>query len=163
MAKPREHRRSDTVERRAELDYRERLGDERVLHSRAGKVSFDAADKWLRQNDPKRGGGPSRYTADALVDVHPSNPTLPGFVYFVQSGDGGPIKIGLSCPQGWLTRLSHMQTGNPAELRLLRTVRGDKSVEAKLHKQFKDSRIRGEWFEPTPELLALATPVAAAA
>lgn len=66
------------------------------------------------------------------------------FVYFIQSGASGPIKIGLS--KAPTQRVSKLQTGNPRELILRHVIPGDRSVEDELHDRFKAARIRGEWF-----------------
>ena len=78
-------------------------------------------------------------------------------VYFIQQGDDGPIKIGIAREPA--ARLRGLQTGNPEQLRILRAVEGSFFVEWSLHSAFAESRIRGEWFRPTDELVDLATRV----
>lgn len=75
-------------------------------------------------------------------------------IYFIQAGADGPIKIGYTKEriQG---RLNNMQVGNPAKMRLLGTAAGDKEDEKALHGKFHKHRIRGEWFDPAPEIRAL--------
>jgi hypothetical protein len=68
----------------------------------------------------------------------------PTFIYFVQSGENGPIKIGFSNRPD--RRLPELQTGNPRELVLRHVIPGDTSVERQLHTRFEPARIRGEWF-----------------
>ncbi len=75
-------------------------------------------------------------------------------VYFIQSGDAGPIKIGLAWDAH--KRLAALQTGHPEELRLLGTIPGNAEVERRLHDRFSHCRIRGEWFAPDPELIRAA-------
>lgn len=71
--------------------------------------------------------------------------------YFI-GADTGPIKIGYSvCVQ---SRLSAMQSGSPMVLRVLATAPGGPAREAAYHQQFRDSRLHGEWFERTPDILA---------
>ena len=79
-----------------------------------------------------------------------SDPTT---VYFIQQGDGGPIKVGVACDP--TRRLAELQTGCPDKLRLLATRPGGIQEEHRLHAQFAQSRIRGEWFRPSVELIAL--------
>ena len=79
------------------------------------------------------------------------------FVYFVQCGDDGPIKIGKSSGD-MKRRLGELQVGNPVELRLLVSIPGD--VEQAMHMRFARQRIRGEWFRPDPVLLAFVAGVA---
>ena len=74
-------------------------------------------------------------------------------VYFIQSsGRQQLIKIGhtTNLPQ----RLSALRTIHVEPLEVLFTFPGKKNVERELHKQFVSACITGEWFRPTPELLA---------
>lgn len=73
------------------------------------------------------------------------------FVYFVQCGEDGPIKIGTA--KDLRMRLSSLQIGCPYELRLLGAREGDMLTESELHRRFARYRIRGEWFEPSEGLL----------
>lgn len=73
------------------------------------------------------------------------------WVYFIQAGDSGPIKIGSS--NSPTTRLSELQIGSALDLRLLRQLPGTADDERALHARFAAHRIRGEWFEPSPEVL----------
>lgn len=74
-------------------------------------------------------------------------------VYFIQSERGGPIKIGRAInPE---QRLKQCQTGSPERLVLLAVISGGRDLERSLHARFAASRLRGEWFKPTPELIAL--------
>ena len=71
------------------------------------------------------------------------------FVYFVQCDDR--IKIGIARdPQ---RRLRTLQTGNAGELQLLAVVVGDMGLEGAIHAKFESSRIQGEWFVRSQELL----------
>lgn len=71
------------------------------------------------------------------------------YVYFVQAGDIGPVKIGVaSNPK---KRLAQMQTSCPVPLRLLffedmRRRERAFEVEAILHHALAASRQHGEWF-----------------
>jgi len=67
-----------------------------------------------------------------------------GFVYFIQAGEGGPIKIGWAVDPR--ARLNELQVGCPEPLRLLMTLAGDGGLEAQLHRRFARIRPRGEWF-----------------
>ena len=74
------------------------------------------------------------------------------WVYFLRSGEAGPIKIGYTgtTPNA---RLSALQTGNPEPLRLIGAVPGTMADESRLHDRFASVRLQGEWFRPVPELL----------
>ncbi len=73
------------------------------------------------------------------------------WTYFIQSGVDGPIKIGFTSKEDPQERLRDLQTGNPEQLHLIAIIAGN--VERELHEQFKNDRISGEWFHPSPELL----------
>jgi hypothetical protein len=83
-------------------------------------------------------------------------------VYFVQVGQGGPIKIGIT--KGPVEkRLHQLQKANARELRLLATIYdAHPAVEAHLLSEFHSGWIRGEWFKAsTPGLLELIAEVKA--
>lgn len=73
-------------------------------------------------------------------------------VYFVQLGCKGLIKIGYTeHPEH---RLYALHMNNPGEIRLLgRTAAPNIELEKKLHKRFRSTRVGGEWFLPSTELL----------
>ena len=68
-----------------------------------------------------------------------------GWVYFIQDGKDGPIKIGYSKdPQG---RMHGIMTGNQSgELKTLFVVRGTYGTEKKFHARFAKLRKVREWF-----------------
>lgn len=74
-------------------------------------------------------------------------------IYFIQMGEDGPIKIGKADDPR--QRLNSLQIGCPVALTLLGVLDGDVEREADLHAGFDDARLRGEWFSPVPDLLAL--------
>jgi hypothetical protein len=72
------------------------------------------------------------------------------WTYFIQSVDGGPIKIGFtSKPPS--ERLGALQTGSPTKLRLVGLIAGNQ--EKILHKRFSKDHSHGEWFSPSKELV----------
>jgi hypothetical protein len=73
-------------------------------------------------------------------------------VYFIQSGDNGPIKIGIS--HNPKSRLTELQTAHHDKLRILKVVDGDERREGGLHSKFEKYRLNGEWFKNDPELLS---------
>jgi hypothetical protein len=77
----------------------------------------------------------------------------PGFVYFVQAGQDGPIKIGFAANVG--ARLSELQTASPEPLTVLATIEGTLQTEAEVHRYFQAYRLRGEWFRADVVLLGL--------
>ncbi len=77
-------------------------------------------------------------------------------VYFIEAPALRQIKIGYAADAQ--DRLWNLQTGSPTPLRLLRTVSvaclySALMLEARLHQRFQASRLVGEWFRSTPELL----------
>ena len=73
-------------------------------------------------------------------------------VYFVQAKKMGLIKIGYST--NVQKRLGALSTGCPDALELLCVVKGDQKLESKVHQKFAEDRVKGEWFNPSPGLLA---------
>lgn len=73
-------------------------------------------------------------------------------VYFIQEAGAGHIKIGWTeNPRG---RLHQVKVYTPHEVVLLAVEDGGEDGECELHARFASSRVRGEWFASTPELLA---------
>lgn len=80
-------------------------------------------------------------------------------VYFVQAGEGGPIKIGFT-GGNVSERIADIQTGCPFPLIALGTIDGGEAEERELHLRFRDKRLSGEWFTPCDELLTLTASAA---
>lgn len=82
----------------------------------------------------------------------PGRPRSAGLqVYFVQAaGASGLIKIGSSVDPA--ARLKDLQIGSGVELKLLRVLPGG-HLEDTWHAAFEHLRVRGEWFQPGPDLL----------
>jgi len=70
----------------------------------------------------------------------------------MRKGLEGPIKIGYTAASAEV-RMSQLQVGHHEQLYLLGTIPGTISDEKFLHKELERYSIRGEWFEPKPELL----------
>ncbi len=74
-------------------------------------------------------------------------------IYFIRVGDVGPIKIGWA-KHGARSRLLELQISHYEELKVFATIECDSVLdETRIHDKFRGLRIRGEWFEPAPELL----------
>jgi len=73
------------------------------------------------------------------------------FVYFVQQGEAGPIKIGLA--RNALNRLDQLINNNSCELFVRAIIPGNLTLEDQLQLRFTKHHIRGEWFHPHPEIL----------
>lgn len=70
-------------------------------------------------------------------------------IYFIQDTHSKTIKIGVSKTP--LARMADLQTAHHAKLILLGVMDGMQREEKALHGEF--TRLQGEWFEPTPDLL----------
>jgi len=65
------------------------------------------------------------------------------YTYFLQAGDGGPIKIGST--RNLLVRLRSLTMMSPVPLKLLGIMKGGK-VEEFCHARLAAFRVHGEWF-----------------
>ena len=74
-------------------------------------------------------------------------------IYFISSGDDGPIKIGYTNGDDIAGRMADLQVGNPEPLRLLGTKDGAYQEEQRIQKMFGKYRLRYEWFERDEEIL----------
>jgi hypothetical protein len=81
------------------------------------------------------------------------------WVYFIQEGADGPIKIGYTGgnPRG---RMAALQTGNAKPLNLLAWSPGTQDDEKALHERFALLRMVGEWFRAEEPLLSFVCGVA---
>lgn len=73
------------------------------------------------------------------------------YVYFIQSGGDGPIKIG--CSVDFIQRMNSLKYWSPYPLKILATARGGLGDERAIHNKFLSIRLHGEWFAPTKELI----------
>jgi len=73
-------------------------------------------------------------------------------IYFIGSVESGTVKIGKSSnPE---KRVAELQTGNSNRLVLYGVIHDvNEYCENRLHKQFEDIRLEGEWFKLTDELI----------
>ena len=71
--------------------------------------------------------------------------------YIVEAIGTGTVKIGKAVDIN--KRLSGLQTGSPVELRVAASINED--IESDLHHKHAKARIRGEWFEITPDIVSL--------
>lgn len=78
-------------------------------------------------------------------------------VYFVEATGLARIKIGHA--RVVRERLVELNTSSPCHLRLLCVIPGTHVLEGLLHRQFKASRVRGEWFDEPPEMRAFIAAV----
>jgi hypothetical protein len=74
-------------------------------------------------------------------------------IYFVSTRDRQAVKIGIA-RYPW-ARICELRIGSPVPLDLLAHVPGDARDERDLHEYFRESRMHGEWFRRTSELIFL--------
>jgi len=85
--------------------------------------------------------------------VVPTGCPSEGWLYFIQSGPDGPVKIGVATDLK--KRPSMLQVGNPAKLKIVAALPLFKGgapgelayTERHLHRQLRPARVRGEWFD----------------
>jgi hypothetical protein len=79
-------------------------------------------------------------------------------VYFLQAGTNGPVKIGyVNGRTRLVNRIEVLQCGNAEKLRLIGVLDpAGYKTESWLHGLFAEERIRGEWFNPHPDILKAA-------
>lgn len=74
-------------------------------------------------------------------------------VYVIEAVGLNAVKIGSTTDLA--KRLSMLQVGCPALLRVVLTIEGDRHLECDLHSRFAKLSIRGEWFCFTEEIRKL--------
>jgi hypothetical protein len=74
------------------------------------------------------------------------------YVYFIRNPETGLIKIGIS--EDPERRISALSTPFSLRLEVIGIVAGGRPLEAILHAELAGSRVRGEWFSPSPIVLA---------
>ena len=73
------------------------------------------------------------------------------FVYFIAVTNGAAIKIGWA--EDVSARLADLQVGNHEQLFVVAALNGSRLTERLIHKCFDGSKIRGEWYKPTEDIL----------
>lgn len=116
---------------------------------------------WLRPGSTDYRGLTPMERRIVTGQPEPSRPPPPpepptrtiGYVYCVQRGDAGSVKIGFttSYQSG---RIPALDTASDVELRVLAFVPGGRTLEKRLHRELAADRMRREWFHPAPEVLA---------
>lgn len=77
-------------------------------------------------------------------------------VYFIQAGDGGPVKIGKA--DDALARMQDLQVAHWNELTLMRVIDGGHATERWLHRFYGSLHLRGEWFRYSDCMLTIEPP-----
>lgn len=82
--------------------------------------------------------------------------TVTGWVYIAGAYDRGKlvhVKIGYTGSKNPNTRVKGVAQGVPYEVRLMAAVPGSRALELLYHREFYKVSVKGEWFEPSPDLL----------
>lgn len=91
--------------------------------------------------------------ADKKLRTHLRRAETSASVYFIQQGTDGPVKIGAT--RNIEKRIKTLQTGSHIPLTVLGVVPGGFELESDLHQELMDYQLEGEWFSPTPEVMAV--------
>jgi len=108
---------------------------------------------------------PERSAAELVLTKYlterPERPTY--YVYFITGMHPGfPVKIGIT--RSRFPRLQALQTGLPYDLEILAILpTTDPFHERRLHKRFAASRLKGEWFSRSDDLMATIASLSASA
>lgn len=73
------------------------------------------------------------------------------YIYFLEAGKDGPIKIGFA--KDVRKRVKDMQSGNHLPLNVILEIPGDYLNEGQFHDLFARHNIRGEWFQRHQDIL----------
>ena len=89
--------------------------------------------------------GSDRWCGCGYASERQRQPTPQTFAYLVHCAESGLTKIGKSDDPE--KRLASLQTGSPTELSLVCVLRDEVGdMESQLHNEFRNRRVRGEWF-----------------
>ena len=88
-----------------------------------------------------------------MAKIINTNKVKEKYIYFVQQGLNGNIKIGYSSDLD--SRIKALQTASPEKLRLLHKIPVEsQEEETRIHNMFKDKQKTGEWFEYCSEIIS---------
>lgn len=88
----------------------------------------------------------------AFADTLPKEYEKPvTYIYFIQAGDSGPIKIGKT--RYIKKRLRSLQTINSEDLQVRGWMPEGDWTEKQLHQKFAVYKQKGEWFLPSEDIL----------
>lgn len=79
-----------------------------------------------------------------------------GWVYIAGAYDREKlvfVKIGYTSAKNPNTRVKAIAQGVPHRVELLAAIAGSPALELSYHREFYKAAVRGEWFEPSPDLL----------
>jgi hypothetical protein len=117
------------------------------IHAEPGTPEFAEEYRLAAQGHKTKGGR-------RAIRGRRKSPPKPTNIYFVRAGLSGLIKIGKAVDVA--RRLKTLRTGSSEPLELLGSTPDTSGglLERAIHRDFAADRARGEWFNPTPALLA---------
>lgn len=71
------------------------------------------------------------------------------FIYFIQAASG-PVKVGIT--DNFSRRLRQIQDNIWEDVAVLAVFYGDRALESRLHRIFHRHKLRGEWYDPHPNI-----------
>jgi len=105
---------------------------------------------FLEERAKRRAASGKRLTPEEVAllsqkpidEVYPDpSPKPEALVYFIGSGDTGPVKIGVAAVPS--ERMASLQVAHFAPLALLATTTGGRAAERGYHQRFADARLHG--------------------
>lgn len=105
---------------------------------------------FMHRASGKPGPAPPEQTLDDKIRMVSHDPNMN--VYFIRDTASGSIKIGHSTDAR--RRFKNIETGNH-HVELVGFVFASEWLESILHELLHEDRIKGEWFAPTPRVLAV--------
>lgn len=111
---------------------------------------WEGAELWNAKNPTPHWRKARLWASVVEFGEAPSRGSQGGFVYFIGSPRGGPVKIGFSTAPR--RRLGELQTASPVRLEILGLVSGTRETEQEFHLRFAPHRLNGEWFAPCAEI-----------
>jgi len=76
------------------------------------------------------------------------------YLYFAAIVNGGPVKVGLSV--SIYDRRAQLQSWCPYEIEVIAATKATKYEELAAHRIFQAHNLRGEWYHPHADILAVA-------
>lgn len=87
--------------------------------------------------------------ASTVIPIIEELGVVPGYVYVLKSGKNYKIGVTSRDVEG---RIKQLQTGSASKISLIHKIPSWRpyKIESKLHQQFANKHIRGEWFNLSP-------------
>jgi len=119
-----------------------------ISHCPSSHNNIDPREYWELWQARERSRRDLRLTGFATLSDTPKHTEC---VYFIQSENGGPIKIGYS--NDLVIRIRSLQNYYKQKFKVLAVIPGTYKTEKEIHRKFERYRIKGEWFKDVPRVL----------